>query len=347
MVAAGQYRVLRRLGSGGFGTVYLVETVVGGLRRALKVLHDEWAANVPARERFVNEAVTLERLNHSNIARSYAAGLLDGGEPYLLLELVDGVSVADLLRPPRSAAPRSLSPLRAARIAKQIASGLVVAHANGILHRDLKPENVLVADPGTLDEQVKLVDFGIARVMDQGVTTTRAALGTPLFMAPEQLESGAALNSAVDLWQLGATLYMMLTGRAPHEASDVGGLVAHFARTREAGPRPAAVEPALLACPPLDRFVSLLLASDRERRPRSAAHVCAALARIEHLLAPDDSPDGALALHDEIEAIARRMMSAHGSAGAMRGHGKTGAAPGHRQSEKPVRLERKTGLLGG
>jgi hemoglobin-like flavoprotein/Ran GTPase-activating protein (RanGAP) involved in mRNA processing and transport/tRNA A-37 threonylcarbamoyl transferase component Bud32 len=302
-VAGSQYRVLRRIGAGGFGTVYLVETVVGGLRRALKVLHAESAANVRARERFIDEAVTLERLNHPNIARCYAAGTLEEGEPYLLLELVEGVSVAELLRPRRSAAPRPLAPLRAARIAKQIASGLVVAHANGILHRDLKPENVLVSDPGTMDEQVKLVDFGIARVLDQDVTTTRSALGTPLFMAPEQLEPGAALSAAVDLWQLGATLFLMLTGRAPHDASNFGDLMAHFARTRETGPRPAALEPALLACPPLDRLVSLLLASDRDRRPRSAAHVCAELARIEHLLAPGDSPDGALAL---LEALCAR-----------------------------------------
>lgn len=133
LVAGGQYRVLQRLG--GFGTVYLVETVVGGLRRALKVLHREWVADEAAPRRFVNEALVLEPLNHPNIARCYAAGTLaEGDAPYLLLEFVDGVSLASLLAAPEGHLT-PLPPLRAVRLAKQIASGLVAVHAQQVLHR--------------------------------------------------------------------------------------------------------------------------------------------------------------------------------------------------------------------
>ncbi|MEZ5421044.1 MAG: serine/threonine-protein kinase [Vicinamibacterales bacterium] len=146
-LAGGHYRVKRRLGAGGFGTVYLVETTVGSLRRALKVLHPELASDPAVRERFINEAIVLEQLNHPNIARCYAAGMLDenGGELYLLLEFVDGVPLAAELKGPDGPAP--LDTLRAVRLAKQIASGLVVVHANQVLHRDLKPQNVLVVAP--------------------------------------------------------------------------------------------------------------------------------------------------------------------------------------------------------
>jgi serine/threonine-protein kinase len=129
IVAGGQYRVLRRLGAGGFGTVYEVETLVGGLRRALKVLHPERAQDARTRERFINVAIVLEQLNHPNVARCYAAGVLDGGHAlYLLLELIDGVPLSSLLEH-ADGTPAPFDPLRAARVGKQIASGLVAVHA--------------------------------------------------------------------------------------------------------------------------------------------------------------------------------------------------------------------------
>jgi serine/threonine-protein kinase len=167
IVAGGQYRVLRRIGAGGFGTVYEVETLVGGLRRALKVLHPERAQDARTRERFINEAIVLEQLNHPNVARCYAAGELDGGHAlYLLLELIDGVPLSSLLEQ-ADGRPAPFDPLRAARIGKQIASGLVAVHASGVLHRDLTPRNVLVTNAGTRDERVTLVDFGVADALDQ------------------------------------------------------------------------------------------------------------------------------------------------------------------------------------
>src|SRR3954470_20956040 len=145
MVVGGQYRVVRRLGSGGFGVVYEVETALGGLRRAMKVLKQGWSDDGDISTRFVNEATILDRLSHPNIARCYTVGRLDDTrEPYILMELVEGESIASLVWPRGAKEPRLVAPVLAARIGAQIASALTAAHQASLLHRDLKPENVLL-----------------------------------------------------------------------------------------------------------------------------------------------------------------------------------------------------------
>src|SRR5690606_17337196 len=131
VVVGGQYRVVRRLGRGGFGTVYLVEAVVGGLRRAMKVLHPELASDPAIRERLVQEALVLERVNHPNVARCYAVGTLDDQQAlYLLLELVEGLPLSAVLQS-AGGLPRAIDPRRAVRLVKQVASGLVAVHESG------------------------------------------------------------------------------------------------------------------------------------------------------------------------------------------------------------------------
>jgi hemoglobin-like flavoprotein/Ran GTPase-activating protein (RanGAP) involved in mRNA processing and transport/tRNA A-37 threonylcarbamoyl transferase component Bud32 len=278
IVAGGQYRVLRRLGAGGFGTVYEVETLVGGLRRALKVLHPERAQDARTRERFINEAIVLEQLNHPNVARCYAAGVLDGGHAlYLLLELIDGVPLSSLLEQ-ADGTPAPFDPLRAARVGKQIASGLVAVHASGVLHRDLTPRNVLVTNAGTRDERVTLVDFGVADALEPETVSGRTLLGTPRFIPPEAFVAGAELDARCDLWQLGAVLHVMLWGTPP--GADV-----------PPGATPSAA---------LDALVARLLARDPHDRPASALEACEALARVEHALVDADYADDALALVDAL-----------------------------------------------
>lgn len=286
-VAGGQYVVLRRLGSGGFGTVYLVRTTVGGLQRALKILHTEWAGDAVMRERFVHEAVVLEQIHHPNVARCHGVGMLDDEpELYLALEFVEGASLArTMTRADGAVVP--LPPARAVRIAKQVASGLAAAHAVDVLHRDLKPENVLLSRAGTDAEQAKIIDFGIAKSLHRTAAATSARLGTPQFMAPEQLLASHAQDARLDLWQLGAVLFFMLTGRAPYaDAADGAALTGAFESHRDAGPRPSDRVPDLRAYPALDDLVGRLLATDPDRRPRTAGAVCNELARVEHQLVP-------------------------------------------------------------
>ncbi|MEZ5287534.1 MAG: protein kinase [Vicinamibacterales bacterium] len=283
LLAGGQYRAVRRLGSGGFGTVYLVESVVGGLRRALKVLHTEWACNAAMRDRFVHEAIVLEQIHHPNVARCHGVGVLDDdADLYLAIEYVEGPSLARAM----SEGQGALEPLRAVRIARQVAAGLAAAHAVDVLHRDLKPENVLLAQAATSDEQAKIIDFGIAKSLGRTAVGTSMVMGTPEYLAPEQL-SLATHDARLDLWQLGAVLFCMLTGRAPYAGvTDAAGLSAAFARDRDAGPRPSAVVPSLRAHQGLDDLVSRLLAADPGRRPPTAGVACKELARVEHQLAP-------------------------------------------------------------
>ncbi len=279
--------------------MYEVETLVGELRRALKVLSSEWATNDQMRERFINESQLLERVNHPNVGRCYAAGLLeDDGSIYLLLELVRGRALSRIL----AEEGKPLDPVRAVPMARQIASGLVAAHAKGVLHRDLKPDNILVHED-TADLSVKVVDFGIAKHMRRGRAITLSVVGTPEYMAPEQFSLGETLDARVDVWQLGATLFTMLTGQPPYafdESDDAASVVEQHAAYALAGPRPSRVVPALAQNESLDELVSRMLASDREHRPRSAAAVCEVLARIEHGLSPRRVQTSSLALLDSL-----------------------------------------------
>ena len=198
----------------------------------------------------------------------------------MLLEYVDGTPLSRILKPDDAQGARQpLSPERAVRIAKQVASGLVVAHANKVLHRDLKPENILIVKAGANDEQGKLVDFGIAKMLGDQPSFTSKPLGTPHYMAPEQLKPDAELDRRVDLWQLGATLHTMLTGQVPYPIKG-GALVVLAERHNahvEAGPFPSEIRPTLSSHPTLDRLVSRLLTTNPEKRPRSALLVVKSL----------------------------------------------------------------------
>jgi serine/threonine protein kinase/hemoglobin-like flavoprotein/Ran GTPase-activating protein (RanGAP) involved in mRNA processing and transport len=299
-VAGKQYRVLRRIGAGGFGVVYEVETAVGGLRRALKLLARHLAADPDIRERFVNEALVLEQVHHPNVARCYAAGFLEEeNDLYLLFELIDGVQLDALLQRRSDGTAEPLMPMRAVRLARQIAAALEAAHKNEVLHRDLKPDNILVIDAGSPREQVKVIDFGIAKLMDEGSAYTQTVVGTPEYMAPEQFTPGSTLDPRTDLWQLGATLFVMLTGRPPYARQLAGGMAGIIAEQRkrpDLGPRPSEVDASLGSSKALDLLVGRLLATDPGRRPASASEVCEELARIEHTLSPNASTNPSEAL---------------------------------------------------
>lgn len=324
LVAGDQYRVVRRIGSGGFGVVYEVATTVGDLRRALKVLHPHLLENSDVKARFVNEARAMEQVNHPSIARCYAAGKLDDGALYLLFELIDGAELSQILS---DADNGRLEPIRAVRLAKQVASGLRAAHDAGVLHRDLKPDNIMVLAAGSLRERVCIVDFGIAKLTEQGTASTLTIVGTPEFMAPEQFLPGSLLDVRVDLWQLGAVLFQMLVGQAPYggPGSSVATIAAEQQRRPDLGPAPSEVDATFKQHPALDLFVSRLLATDVDRRPSTAVEVCEDLARIEHALSPASQRSGS-------EALLGALCATPSDSGWLALHGYLGGQTDERES---------------
>jgi len=199
------YRLLRPLGRGGMGVVYLAQDVELGREVAVKFLHHRSEARPADEARFRREAQAAASLDHPNIGTIYEVGE-HAGRRFLAMAYYDGTTLAQLLagRP-----DKRLAVPEAAAIAGQLASALAAAHAAGIVHRDLKPENVMVLPDG----RVKLLDFGLARWVDSGgVTEEGMAVGTAAYMAPEQIK-GLRTGTAADLWALGVVLYQMLAGR--------------------------------------------------------------------------------------------------------------------------------------
>src|SRR5579864_8405204 len=206
----GPHRILKLLGEGGMGVVYLAEREDLGSRVAIKVLRDAWMS--PARrERFTVEQRTLAQLNHPLIARLYDADTLADGTPWFVMEYVDGVPLTDYCRRHASPMPDRL------RLFRSVCEAVQHAHGHAIIHRDLKPSNIFVMQDGT----VKLLDFGIAKHLDVGATDTDHTrtglrLMTPAYAAPEQLRAGR-VGIHTDIYSLGVVLYELLTGRLPFD----------------------------------------------------------------------------------------------------------------------------------
>jgi eukaryotic-like serine/threonine-protein kinase len=252
----GRYRLVRRLGGGGMGEVWEADDTVLGRRVALKVLVQELADDARATKRFVREARATAKLTHPNVTRVYDFGR-DGGLPYLVMELLEGDTLADRL------AGGPLPPAEAARIGAAVADALDAAHGRGIIHRDIKPSNVLLTPAG----EVKVMDFGIAAAADETHSTTGSGLyGTAAYISPERA-AGQPATPAADLYSLGAVLYELLTGRPPF-ISDSPVLVVR-AHLHEQ-PRPV-WELAPWVPPRLADACELALAKDPTHRPSSAA----------------------------------------------------------------------------
>jgi serine/threonine protein kinase len=223
----GRYRVEQPLGTGAMGTVVLARDTVLDRPVAVKVLADHLAADDAFRRRFLREARLAARLCHPNIVQVFDAG--EDGRPYLVMEYVDGETVAD-----RLARGSNFSPAELLNLAADLSAGLAHAHAMGIVHRDVKPHNVLLGPAGV----TKLTDFGIARALeDHGLTEIGTVLGTARFMAPEQA-AGAPVGPAADVFALGAVLRYVAGDSLP---PGLGSLV-EAALAPEPAARPSAEE---------------------------------------------------------------------------------------------------------
>jgi serine/threonine-protein kinase len=231
----GNYRIIRLLGEGGFGEVYLVENPLIERRAAVKVLHTALAQDAELVRRFLNEARAASAIRHRNIIEVFDAGVTPEGAPYILMEFLEGMSLQKrLLDKGRLSLPQALE------IARQAGSALTAAHEAGIVHRDLKPENLFLvpeaAAPG--GERVKILDFGIAKIKSRGGTggtmrtQTGLVMGSPAYMSPEQCKDSADVDLRSDVYSFAVIVYEMLTGRTPYvAASGTEMLIMHLTGT--------------------------------------------------------------------------------------------------------------------
>ncbi|MDO8419830.1 MAG: serine/threonine-protein kinase [Rubrivivax sp.] len=260
-VVAG-YRLLRPIGQGAQSTVFLAQREADTQAVALKLV-DLAGADASGRAAFLHGTATARRLVHPAIVAVVDAGV-DGTLGWLAMEPVPGTSLERYTRPARLL-PEPL----VLRVAEAVAQALAYAHGQGVVHRDIKPANVLVHWPG---DTVKLADFGLARAADAGQTATGLVLGTPGYMAPEQLAGGVP-TPASDLYALGVTLFQLLAGRLPHEAQALGELLRRVAS--EPAPDLRALQPGVSA--PLAALVARLLAKSPSDRPADAEALVQAL----------------------------------------------------------------------
>jgi serine/threonine protein kinase len=223
-IYAGKYRIVRKLGDGAMGVVYDAENLLVRRRVALKVLHPHVAERHHAVRRFELEAQAAGRIGSRHIVEVLDVGELQGDARFLVMELLDGISLAQRIR-----AASRLEPEAAAALALQLLDGLDAAHAAGIVHRDLKPTNVfLTVNPGGGD-LVKILDFGVSKFTtagdDIGMSGAGSLLGTPFYMSPEQAKGSRHFDHRSDLYAVGVILYECVTGKIPFDARTVNELI--------------------------------------------------------------------------------------------------------------------------
>jgi eukaryotic-like serine/threonine-protein kinase len=201
-----RYRVIERISSGGMGVVYRGERVGLGRVVAIKFLHSTFAHTGDFLERFEREAKTMSRLDHPNCVSVIDFGV-DGG-PFFVMDYVSGVTLRELL----DAGP--IEPPRALSLARQILAGLAHAHERGIIHRDVKPANIMVATATGTGDQVRILDFGLAKLIGVDVTASAIVVGTPSYMSPEQA-GGRPVDGRADIYAASVLLFELLTGDKP------------------------------------------------------------------------------------------------------------------------------------
>lgn len=217
-VVAGRYRILQELGAGGMGAVYLATRLTDGSSVVIKTMLASWASKPYAKKRFAVEAEAAARLTHPGIVRIVEFDAT-GDPPLLVMEHLVGRTLAQVLKEE----PHGMEVGRAVGLCRQILDALSVAHGAGIVHRDLKPGNIMIVPGRNGEELVKILDFGIARIVDDErrtrLTQTGQVLGTPGYLSPEQA-LGYDIDGRTDLWAVGIMLYGMLAGRLPFGGND-------------------------------------------------------------------------------------------------------------------------------
>lgn len=215
-----RYEVLAVIGEGGMGRVYRVRHRRLGRSFALKALRAELARDANLAERFIQEARAAAVVTHPNVVQINDFGTLHTRQPYFVMELLEGRTLARIIRE-----EGPIEPVRCLTIARQIAEAIAAAHAMGVIHRDLKPDNIILVRPSGSHTTVKVLDFGLAKVAGSNrLTRPGVVFGTPHYMSPEQA-SGEQFDHRVDIYALGIIMFEMLTGRVPFEADTYMGVL--------------------------------------------------------------------------------------------------------------------------
>jgi serine/threonine-protein kinase len=214
-VLNGRFRLVRLLGEGGMGAVYEAEGINGEGKFAIKLLHQEFVREEQVLSRFFAEAQTTRALQHPNVTRIFETASAENGTPYLVMELLQGTPLATYVDN-----GQALPPAQAVNIVFGVLQALAMAHQRGVVHRDLKPDNLFLVPDANGVPNVKVLDFGIAKVMDVAggmgqKTRTGVLLGTPGYMSPEQVKNSKAVDPRSDLWSVAVILYELLTGVPP------------------------------------------------------------------------------------------------------------------------------------
>jgi serine/threonine protein kinase len=274
-VVGGKYQVERLLGVGGMGIVVAAQHMRLGERVALKVLHPRMTDNREAVVRFEREARAAARIKSEHVAKVTDVGELDGGAPYMVMEYLEGIDLFAWIQ-----GHGAMSIAQAITVVLQVCEALAEAHVAGIVHRDLKPANLFYCERPDGQFCVKILDFGISKLMDpeadQRLTAVQTIMGSPIYMSPEQMQRKRGVDARTDVWSIGVILFELLTLRPPFEAGSVAELAVQIAT--EPAPR---LGTRLTAVPPdLELAVAKCLEKDRDRRFQNVGELALALASV-------------------------------------------------------------------
>jgi serine/threonine-protein kinase len=309
----GRWRLLRLLGEGGMGAVYEADSTHGEGKRAIKLLHQEFVKEDQILQRFYAEAQATRALIHPNIAQVLDSATAEDGTPYLVMELLVGTPLATYMEQ-----GNAIPPSHAIPIIYGVLQALTVAHNQRLVHRDLKPDNLFLVRDARGAMVVKVLDFGIAKVMDVAggmgqKTRTGVLLGTPGYMSPEQIKNSKGVDPRTDLWSVGIILYEMLTAKQPFPADN------EFARltsvlTEDVVPIEKSA-PQLAAWAP---FFTRALAKEPAQRFQTADEMAQALSTMAHT--GSYQPPGSQAAPPTAAQGNQQRAGQHGTAVSMQAH---------------------------